>query len=90
MNKKDLLALCKDCEIDTFEIDEYYMVNDEIWNKIAPDDENKIDYFLCIGCIENRLGRELVQQDFPMDIPVNSRGKHSSRLQNRINSKIKD
>ncbi len=86
MSKDDLTAPCKDCNVDTFETNEWYMVTDEIWKKIAPEDQHKTDYFLCVGCIETRLGRQLVRQDFPMDIPVNYIGKHSHRLQNRIDS----
>jgi len=82
----DLTAPCKDCLVDTFETDEYYMVTDEIWNEIAPDDKHNADYYLCIGCIEKRLGRHLESQDFPMNLPINVKDKHSDRLQSRIDS----
>ena len=89
-NESDPVALCIDCGVDTFAIDEYYMVTDEIWKKAAPQDmqspkdTHSSDYFLCIGCLEARLERKLVPEDFPMDLPINSKESHSIRLQQRM------
>ena len=38
---------------------EYYVVKDELWD-VAPEQRCQ----LCVGCLENRLGRELVPEDF--------------------------
>ncbi len=50
--------LCLDCKVNT--IHEIYMVHDHIWKEANPD----ISGILCIGCIEQRLGRTLTKQDF--------------------------
>ena len=44
---------------------EYYAVHDEIW-KVAGMDSG----FLCIGCLERRIGRRLGPADFT-DYPIN-------------------
>ncbi len=67
---------CVDCGIDTIEIDEYYMV----WNDIWPLEGRGM---LCIGCLENRLGRELTREDFT-DAPINEIFTYSDRLKNRL------
>lgn len=48
--------LCQDCGINT--IDEMYWVWDQIW------EEAHGDRFLCVGCLEKRLGRTLGREDF--------------------------
>lgn len=71
---------CAACSIDTLHINEYYMVTDEVWEAAWP----KRYGMLCIGCLENRLGRELTAEDFT-DAPIN-RGyfKYSERLAARL------
>jgi hypothetical protein len=78
-----LLAFtCKDCAVNTSAIGEYYMVTDDLWAKagMAPDGG-----MLCIGCLETRIGRQLIAKDFP-DYPVNAIGfsSKSERLMSRI------
>lgn len=71
---------CMDCGVDTSKTHEYYMVHDEIWLFVNPGDYG----MLCIGCLEERLGRELTPYDFT-DAPVNSEDWiHSDRLKSRI------
>jgi hypothetical protein len=74
---------CMDCGINTKDINEYYMVEDELWLKAVPEDEG----MLCIGCLEKRLGRKLNKNDFP-HFPVNMPFKFhfivSDRLLNRL------
>jgi hypothetical protein len=72
---------CLDCRIDTDAISEYYMLHDEIWEQIQPDK----DGHLCIACVEQRLGRELVAADFT-DLPVNTNPTfhRSPRLLDRL------
>ena len=59
---------CEDCDVDTREIDEYYMVHDHVWKEAGmhPD----IEGMLCIGCLEKRLRRLLRPIDF-IDAPIN-------------------
>jgi hypothetical protein len=42
--------------------DEYYMLRTELWRKVCQ--SNNI---LCIGCVEDRLGRKLVPTDFNVE-----------------------
>ncbi len=70
---------CKFCGNSTY--NEYYMVTDAVWNKA-----HCKTGFVCVGCIETRLGRNLTFQDFkhvpcnwlPFDMPK------SPRLQSRL------
>lgn len=66
-------------------IDEYYMVHDDLW-EIATEDFGGHG-MLCIGCLESRLGGNLVASDFP-DYPINRGVFHySTRLKNRLLTK---
>lgn len=80
------LYLCLDCKRDTSEIDEYYTLKDEVWAEANSD----IDGMLCIGCVEDRLGRPLNRHDFPVDVPLNAMvrsgdWKASARLREAMN-----
>lgn len=46
---------CDDCGTDCAEINENYMVRDELWPPNVAT--------LCVGCLEHRLGRQLVPDD---------------------------
>jgi hypothetical protein len=46
------------------------MVKDEIWAQAGM--ENYGGY-LCIGCLEQRLGRQLCTDDFAWNVPINLR-----------------
>jgi hypothetical protein len=77
--------ICLDCSANTGRdgLDEYYVVHDEIWRQVAP----SWGGMLCIGCLENRLGRKLHQCDFdpcPACFPGQPDG--SDRLLDRLNS----
>lgn len=74
--------ICVDCGVSTYDNDEYYMVHDHVWNSV---DMYAYSGMLCIGCLENRLGRELTPSDFPK-YPVNDKwfSKKSERLLNRL------
>lgn len=69
--------LCLDCRVHTGEINEYFMVHDDVWLEANP----ASDGMLCLGCLEARLGRPLVAEDFT-DAPVNhqSFARQSPRL----------
>lgn len=55
---------CRDCAACTLCLGEYYMVTDQVWDSVA----NR--GMLCIGCLEQRLGRMLHARDFT-DAPIN-------------------
>jgi ribosomal protein L34E len=70
---------CEDCSVDVHEIRESYMVRREIWERsgIAS------FAFLCIGCLERRIGRKLCRRDF-IDAPINNQSGKSDRLRDRL------
>ena len=79
----DYSFLCLDCKVDTNAINEYYTLENEVWLEANPADRG----MLCIGCVENRLGRSLRRQDFMMDAPINlGYFDQSERLLDRINT----
>lgn len=59
--------LCIDCGVDTGKICEFYFIKTELWLKIMA----TIKGMLCIGCLENRLGRQLQKSDFT-DATINN------------------
>ena len=72
---------CLDCGVNTDAIDEYYMLNSDLWAVVNPD----ITGNLCIGCVESRLGRALTPADFT-DGQINDPAKfrRSARLCDRL------
>lgn len=59
---------CVDCNVNTMLIREYYMVHQHVWFQTQL---GSYDGMLCIGCLENRIGRRLTPSDFS-DFPVNN------------------
>lgn len=77
---KDSPFECIDCGLNTMYAGEYYMVNDAIWDAHVGSGG-----MLCIGCLENRMGRILNSNDFT-SAPINSINQmKSERLINRLN-----
>lgn len=80
------LFVCLDCQVNTSDINEYYMVHNHIWNRIVPEGSG----MLCIGCLETRLGRELNFGDFTDALINHPDGAflkpHSERLYHRLTS----
>jgi hypothetical protein len=76
---------CEDCGECTNCIGEYYMVEDEVWYS-AISARSKPD-MLCLGCLEQRIGRLLTKDDFS-DAPLNSMPywTRSERFKSRLNS----
>lgn len=72
--------LCVDCGIDTWEIGEYYMIHKPLWLTHGADQG-----MLCIGCLEDRIGRRLTSADFT-DYPINrdTTEYRSPRLRTRL------
>jgi hypothetical protein len=63
---------CRDCRAQTLSrwarrASEYYMVDDRVWEDAGMEHHG----FLCIGCLETRLGRRLNRADFT-DADINS------------------
>lgn len=72
---------CSLCRVDTLAIGEFYMVEDEVWHAAVSADS--FISFLCIGCLELRLGRRLRPDDFT-DVPINDPRGSSRRLRDRL------
>lgn len=75
---------CNDCGMLTAPEgapDEWYEVRDEVWLAAGM----TVQGILCIGCLENRLGRELSARDFE-NAALNDPafGWHSDRLNDRL------
>lgn len=76
---------CADCEVNIKNIHEFHFkIKSEIWLSVANSSE-----CLCIGCLEIRLKRRLIPEDFPREsINRVNFGKKSARLLNRLNKEI--
>ena len=80
-------SLCKDCGTNTTPAkgdQEDYMVRAEIW-RTAGMPEADGGFYLCIGCLEKRLGRRAGCGGF-YALPLNAfRPRQSARLRDRLN-----
>jgi hypothetical protein len=55
--------LCLDCHQDLAKMEELFIFDIKVWNKaVGRKDRHK---FLCVGCLEDRLGRRLRPEEFP-------------------------
>jgi hypothetical protein len=69
---------CLDCNRDTIELGEFYMLHHAVWLQANPGNVG----MLCIGCLETRLGRRLEPRDFaPCEI---NRSPRSQPLRSRV------
>lgn len=74
---------CDDCRMSTF--GEFYMVHDRLWDQYGSEG------MLCVGCLESRMGRQLVTEDFtaanfdPRQLNTSKYSK-SERLVSRLTS----
>ena len=74
---------CVLCGVNTMDIGEYYMVKRNLWKKYGAYG----DGVLCIGCLEERMGRRLVRADFTKaPVNVEERDNRSIRLIARLES----
>lgn len=72
---------CLDCRDDVSKIKEYCMLVDSTWYAI----HNSERGMLCVGCIESRLGRQLIASDFNNSYLNTSRSfERSARLLDRM------
>jgi hypothetical protein len=71
--------LCDDCGVNTQEIGEQYMVNNSVWTAATGVSHKWMAMagFLCVGCIEGRLGRQLTNADFA-GVAINKDRRHRS------------
>ena len=76
------LAPCNDCGKRTLLMGEYYMVNDSVWEAT-----NGGSGFLCIGCLETRINRELTPDDFK-DVPLNNIEEYGDIMSKKLRSRI--
>lgn len=78
--------MCDGCGRDTVSPPfEWYTVHDQIW---AETGLGTHDAVLCVGCLEQRLGRQLQPEDFP-DVPTNKpQVNDSERLLDRKGYKL--
>lgn len=82
MKKRDKIKPCACCGVSTSKIGEHFFLRSEIWYRVHPSERG----FLCVGCVETKLGRLLTKQDFT-DCTINKpqRGVHMSlRLVQRL------
>jgi hypothetical protein len=90
LRPRDFTAPCHDCGTNTLPSSlrapgEWYLVFDEVWAEAGM----PYSGFLCIGCLEQRLGRRLDRADFKrcrVNQPDVDPGWHprSARLKNRL------
>jgi hypothetical protein len=72
---------CLDCDVDTYAIDEYYILHHSVWRRANP----AIAGMLCLGCLERRLGRQLTPEDFaPSLVNDHPECRRSTRLRARL------
>lgn len=73
---------CHDCGHDTRLMCELYMVTERLWDELMA---GTGVHMICIGCLEQRLGRRLGHEDF-INCPLNYEdfGRHSLRLRHRL------
>ena len=69
------IPLCEDCESDSFK---WFMVQNEIWDKYGVDDR-----MLCLECLEKRVGRKMLFEDFT-DCPLNNENEYIQSLKETI------
>jgi hypothetical protein len=93
--KRNMRAWCGGCDVDTGwdGLREWYTVRNDVWEQAWPGTSNgKLigelngpRYFLCIGCLEERLGRRLTRDDFEEHNILNQNSECSERLLDRLN-----
>lgn len=59
---------CYDCK----NFNDQYMVRDAVWKSIIAKPAERKDLLLCLTCLQARLKRQLVAEDFDFTLPINS------------------
>jgi hypothetical protein len=77
------MMLCADCGVETS--NEFFMLNHDVWALAVAGENQRGGLFLCVGCLERRLGRRLAPGDF-LDCVLNNRTDfpRSQRLRERM------
>jgi hypothetical protein len=84
-----IVTRCCDCGLGTNVAREWYMVHDDVW-KLAWAGRRKPWHalpgqsVLCIGCLEQRIGRTLCAADFADAVVNDPEGDISERLRRRL------
>jgi len=60
---------------------DWFMVKDSVWRRGQRAGKCR---FLCVGCLENRIGRKLKADDFRRSAKVNFVGQKSAKLRRRM------
>ena len=60
---------------------EWFFVKDRVWQQACRKSEAR---FLCVGCLEKRIGRKLVAADFKRSPKINFEPQSSVRLRRRM------
>jgi hypothetical protein len=81
-----ILTRCADCGLGTIIACENYWVRDFVWgrawaDRLKPWHKAPGQQVLCIACLEHRIGRQLIRDDF-----VSASDVKSDRLAARLNS----
>jgi hypothetical protein len=68
-----MVAGCEDCRHSVGLMGEWCLLKNSVWEKAWPGTGQKsvhtkmpMKHFLCVGCIEKRIGRRLMRADFDM------------------------
>jgi hypothetical protein len=69
---------CMDCDDDV--ADEYYVLRHDLWHQAVGHPHG----FLCVPCLETRLGRRLAPDDFPPCGANDLRWRKTDRLRDRL------
>lgn len=91
-SKENVKFICYDCKQRTFD---WYMLKDAVWCTAFPDYSEircslrrqlgkSARIFLCYSCVERRLGRALVADDFRLDLPISSGILQGMRMGKKI------
>jgi hypothetical protein len=85
-DKRTYCTACGECVLDEDGAGEWYMVTADVWEAVMPNDPGDMTLFLCVECLEERLGRRLTSGDFTdavvnaMNLVDDSRGRLFDRL----------
>jgi hypothetical protein len=86
--KTTAMAFCLDCGMPTIwhgRPGEWYMVHDHVWAAARMPAEAGLKSYLCVGCIEMRLGRQLMPADFTAtDVNDPAQNRMTPRLLDRL------
>jgi hypothetical protein len=84
-----IVTRCCDCGLGCNEAREWYMVKPQVWKEAwagrrKPWHELPGQSVLCIGCLEQRIGRTLCADDFADTVLHDREGDISERMQQRL------